>query len=103
MLLANSEPSDVHRAFLAKKARDITAAILKVFWPSAKGSLHHACCALDYLLRSYADEVRRAIWSLKQQSHCLAASWYKFNLVCFVDWFKYSSWVPSQTQILLEA
>lgn len=66
MLLANSEPSDVHRAFLAKKARDITAAILKVFWPSAKGSLHHACCALDYLLRSYADEVRRAIMSLKQ-------------------------------------
>ncbi|CAN0391565.1 unnamed protein product, partial [Ectocarpus sp. 12 AP-2014] len=57
MLLANSEPSDNHRTFLAKKARELTAAVLKVFWPSAKGSLHHACCVLDYLLRSYADEV----------------------------------------------
>lgn len=57
MLLANNEPSDAHRAFLAKKTRELTAAVLKVFWPSAKGSLHHACCVLDYLLRSYADEV----------------------------------------------
>ena len=57
MLLANNEPSDSHRALLAKKARELTAAILKVFWPSARGSLHHACCVLDYLLRSYADEV----------------------------------------------
>lgn len=57
MLLANNEPSDSHRAFLGKKARELTAAVLKVFWPSAKGSLHHACCVLDYLLRSYADEV----------------------------------------------
>lgn len=60
MLLASSEPSDIHRGFLSKKAREITAAILKVFWPSAKGSLHHACCVLDYLLRSYADEVGEA-------------------------------------------
>lgn len=57
MLLANNDPSDAHRAFLAKKTRELTAAVLKVFWPSAKGSLHHACCVLDYLLRSYADEV----------------------------------------------
>lgn len=57
MLLANNEPSDSHRAFLGKKARELTSAVLKVFWPSAKGSLHHACCVLDYLLRSYADEV----------------------------------------------
>lgn len=58
MLLANNEPSDNHRDFVAKKARDLTTAVLKVFWPSAKGSLHHACCVLDYLLRSYADQVR---------------------------------------------
>lgn len=58
MLLTSDEPSDFHRSFLGKKARSITAAVLKVFWPSAKGSLHHACCVLDYLLRSYADEVR---------------------------------------------
>ncbi len=63
MLLANNEPSDSHRAFLAKKARELTAAILKVFWPSARGSLHHACCVLDYLLRSYADEVRRYLFA----------------------------------------
>lgn len=59
MLLANNEPSDTHRAFLAKRVRELTMAVLKVFWPSAKGSLHHGCCVLDYLLRSSADEVRR--------------------------------------------
>lgn len=59
MLLVNNEPSDTHRAFLAKKVRELTMAVLKVFWPSAKGSLHHGCCVLDYLLRYYADEVRR--------------------------------------------
>lgn len=58
MLLANNDPSDQHRAFVAEKARELTAAVLKVFWPSAKGSLHHGCCVLDYLLRFFADEVR---------------------------------------------
>lgn len=65
MLLANNEPSDNHRALLGKKARELTAAVLKVFWPSAKGSLHHACCVLDYLLRSYADEVGNLAFQLK--------------------------------------
>lgn len=67
MLLANNEPSDVHRTFLKKKAREITAAVLKVFWASAKGSLHHACCVLDYLLRSHADEVRGVIFACEEQ------------------------------------
>lgn len=70
MLLTNAETSDFHRAFLGKKARSITAAVLKVFWPSARGSLHHACCVLDYLLRSYADEVCKVVTVLAHLAQC---------------------------------
>lgn len=65
MLLTTVQPSDAHRAFLAQKAGSITAAVFKVFWPSAKGSLHHACCVLDCLLRSYADAVSPALKELR--------------------------------------
>ena len=67
MLLANTDPSDSHRDFVSKKARVITKALLKVFWPTAKGSLHHACCVLDYLLRAHTDEV---VQSSSQLSAC---------------------------------
>lgn len=76
MLLASNTPSEAHSAFLAKKARDIAAAVFKIFWPSAKGSLHHACCVLDYLLRSYADEV------LTLAYHFFSA--YFFRIVLYV-------------------
>lgn len=60
ILLANGEPSEAHREMMQRKARVLARALMKVFWPEASGSLHHACYLLDFLLRNHADEVRRA-------------------------------------------
>ncbi|KAG5186043.1 hypothetical protein JKP88DRAFT_262527 [Tribonema minus] len=57
MLLSSDQPSNALLSFLAKRARVITTSIFKVFWRSAKGSLHHACRVLDHLLRHQADQL----------------------------------------------
>ncbi|CAN0128954.1 unnamed protein product, partial [Phaeothamnion confervicola] len=57
MLLACDQPSEALLAFLGQRAREITSAAFKVFWPGARGSFHHACRVIDYMLRFHADQV----------------------------------------------
>lgn len=57
MLLASDDPTDTLLKFLRQRAKPITAALFKVFWWPAKGSLHHACRVLDHLLRHEANSV----------------------------------------------
>lgn len=59
MLIAAEEPSYEHQKVFDLKTRVFVKALLKAFWPNARGSLCHACWALRYLLRHYPDEVRQ--------------------------------------------
>jgi len=56
-LLSPEEPTNSLSTFLGRKAGTIIESVFEVFQPYAKGSYHHACRIIDYLLRYYTDQV----------------------------------------------
>ena len=56
-LLSPEEPTNALSTFLGRKAATIMESVFEVFQPCAKGSYHHACRVIDYLLRYYTDQV----------------------------------------------
>jgi len=64
-LLTSDEPTDALVTFLGRKAAVITEAVLGVFDPRAKGSFHHACRVLDYVLRVHTEAVLHVVGRTK--------------------------------------
>lgn len=57
MLLTSDELGDPFMVALAKKSKVITKCIFPIFQNNAQGNLRHGCRVIDYLLRSFLDDV----------------------------------------------